>query len=225
MKRIAIFSVFLAALMMSGCLVSSIHPFYFNKDKVYDPSLVGSWIDSDSCIWIIEKNMTPEGLFSDKERSDSTYFIRYYEKSDACSYLQGTLFELNEERYVDFFPEPDADHFDTDMTQFHYVPVHTLARIRFDRDTMMLFWFGEEWLNKLFENNRIRIDHEKVTFSSAYQSNVLTAETEDLQKFILKYMNDETTAAQVENAFSQGEEPEEHAFVKLYPYEGSLPSN
>lgn len=226
MKRSAIIFVVLAALTMSGCLVTSLHPFYKMKDKVFDDALVGNWMDTDSSIWVIRPNMVSKGLFgNNNERPDSTYHVTYYEEKDSPSFLQGTLFELKGQRYVDFFPEPDGEHFLADMTAFHHVPVHTLARMRFKKDTLMLFWYGEEWLNDLFENNRVRIDHEKVQFSPHYESNILTAETADLQKFILKYMNDDKTIREIENAFARNNEADDHVFIKLFPYDGPIPGD
>ncbi|MDF1572739.1 MAG: hypothetical protein P1P82_14115 [Bacteroidales bacterium] len=224
MKRYAILLVTIAGLTLSGCLASSLHPFYKMKDKIFDKALVGNWIDTDSSLWVIRANTMSEGFMSNKpDRPDSTYSITYYESKDAVTYLQGTLFILNGQRYVDFFPSPDADHCSSDMTAFHHVPVHTLARMQFKQDTAMFFWFGEEWLNDLFENNRIRINHETVNASADYERHILTAETGDLQKFILKYMNDEKTTGEIENAFASGEETDAHVFLKLFPYDGPVP--
>lgn len=224
MKRYAILLVTIAGLTLSGCLVSSLHPFYKMKDKVFDRALVGNWIDTDSSLWVIRANTMSEGFMSNKpDRPDSTYSITYYESKDAVTYLQGTLFILNGQRYVDFFPSPDADHCSSDMTSFHHVPVHTLARMQFKKDTVMFFWFGEEWLSDLFENNRIRINHETVNANADYERHILTAETDDLQKFILKYMNDEKTTSEIESAFASGEETDAHVFLKLFPYDGPVP--
>lgn len=214
----------LMGITLSGCLVSSIHPFFKPGDKIFNPSLNGNWVDEDSCIWVIEPRITTKG-FMGESYQDSTYAITYYEDDGAIASLQGTLFELNGQHYVDFFPEPDKQHTSSEMASLHHVPVHTLARIHFSDDEVMLFWFGEEWLNKLFDENRIRIDHEKVTFTSHYESNILTAETEDLQKFIMKYMNDEKTSEEIEKAFAYQEETDEHVFLKLKPYNGTVPSN
>jgi hypothetical protein len=224
MKRITAFTVFLAALCMSSCLVTSLHPFYKAKDKIYDPFLEGTWIDSDSGIWIIEENKTTDH-FMGPERSDSTYMIQYFEEKGVASYMQGTLFELDGVRYLDFFPDPDKDHFSTDLTSFHHVPVHTLARVKTARDTMMFFWHSQEWLDNLLENNRIRIDHERVVYSTYYQTNLLTAETDELQKFIMKYMNDEKTEAAVEHAFFDSKENDAYVFIKLGRYNGPVPGN
>ena len=93
MKRILAYSVISGMLLMSSCLVSSLHPFFKQKDKVYEQAMVGSWIDSDSCIWVMDKNMISE-YFMGPEYPDSTYRITYYEEEDMIGLFFGTLFEL-----------------------------------------------------------------------------------------------------------------------------------
>ena len=223
-KIFSIFFVFIAGMVINGCLVRSLHPFYQLSDRIYDEAMIGNWIDEDSCIWIIRPHVTPEGLMSNKPvRMDSTYQIIYFDESDAGCYMQGTLFVLNGQRYVDFVPDPQEQHCTADMTFFHHVPVHTLARMHSSEGGLMFFWFGEEWLNELLENKRIRIDHEKVQLSAEYEGYLLTADTEELQKFIIKYMNDEDMNAEIEKSFATGKEAEDHVLLKLIPYEGPLP--
>ena len=223
MKKFTIVFVIIASITMSGCLVGSLHPFYKNSDKVYDERLNGNWFDDDSCIWVIKPNEASQG-FGSSSRKDSTFNIVYYEDTDSKAVLVGTLFELNGFKYVDFVPDPDEEHCMSELTEFHHFPLHTLARIDFKKDTMMLFWYGEEWLENLFEENKIRIKHETVAVSPDYNRHVLTASTEELQKFILKYANDEETTAQLEAAFNDGVDTEDHLFIKLYPYDGEVPN-
>lgn len=222
MKRFAILFVILACATMSGCLVSSLHPFYNHKDKIFDKQLIGNWMDGDSSIWVITANKSSSS-FMGPEVLDSTFSITYYE-DEQKSLLQGTMFELDGKRYVDFYPDPDEDHCMSDMTSFHHVPVHTLARIKIKDNRVMLFWFGEEWLNELFEENRIRIAHETVEIGPSYSRHVLTASTEELQKFIRKYANAEDITKDIDQAFATGKESnDDHAFVMLSPFDGVLP--
>lgn len=54
-------------------------------------------------------------------------------------------------------------------------------------------WLNEEWLAELFEQNKIRIQHEVVYDGEVKDDNkmyILTASTDELQKFILKYGSD-----------------------------------
>ncbi len=157
---------------------------------------------------------------------DSTYNIVYYEDDNAKAELIGTLFQLNGITYIDFVPDPDADHSSSEVTSWHHIPVHTLGRVKVNEDSILLYWYGDEWLNELFEQNRIRIKHETVE-SLDYDRHVLTASTDELQKFIKKYANDPKTAEEIEQIFARGytndDEEEYGAFLKLKPYFGPLP--
>jgi len=224
MKRSKLIILVLALTAMSSCLVSSLHPFYKEKDKKFDNDMLGTWIDEDSGIWTILPNMLTEG-FMEPEVHDSSYRITYYEDENSKSILTTTLFQLNGVNYVDFTPDPNEDHSTSDMATFHHVPVHTLARVQYCKDSILLYWFGDEWLNELFEQNRIRIKHETVS-GLLYDRQLLTASTDELQKFIKKYANDPKTAEEIEQIFSHGytEDQEEYGvFLKLKPYFGPLP--
>lgn len=227
MKKALVFLTILTMLAMSSCLVSSLHPFFKAKDKVYDPALLGSWMDGDSCIWTIERNMITEE-FMGPERADSSYRITYYEGEGMIGIFTGTLFKLKGNLYVDFYPDPDEEHHKSDFASMHHFPTHTLARIGMDGEGIMLYWYGEEWLTDLFEQNRIKIHHESVDISPGYSRHVLTAQTDELQKFITKYANSPKIGIDVEEVFArggtlEGETDDTGAFLKLKPYDGPLP--
>ncbi len=225
MRRTKLIILILALTAMSSCLVSSLHPFYKQKDKKFDTTMVGNWIDGDSCIWTILPNMVFDGLLEPKAH-DSSYVITYYEDEDKYAALTGTLFQLNDVDYVDFIPDPNEDHCTSDMTTYHHVPVHTLARVQYNKDSILIYWYGDEWLNELFEQNRIRIQHETVR-GLDYDRQLLTASTDELQKFIKKYANDPKTVEEIEQIFAKGytDGQEEYGvFLKLKPYKGPLPT-
>ncbi len=242
MRRSKLIILILALTAMSSCLVSSLHPFYKEKDKKFDTTMLGNWIDGDDCIWTIEPNTFNEIIwgenktdsihhvtytesFPGEEKMDGTYKIVYYEDENKKSILTTTLFQLNGVDYVDFTPDPNEDHSTSDMTAYHHVPVHTLARVQYCKDSILLYWYGEEWLQELFEENRIRIKHETVE-GFEYDRQLLTASTDELQKFIKKYANDPKTSEQIEKIFAKGytDGQEEYGiFLKLKPYNGPLP--
>jgi len=221
--KILVTATILAFAALSSCLVSSLHPFYKEKDKKYDATLMGTWIDGDNCIWNIQPNMVSTG-FMEPQVEDGSYKITYYEEEDRVSVLTTVLFQLNGLNYVDFMPDLNEDHFNADMTGFHHIPVHTLARVQYCQDSILLYWYGDEWLNELFEENRIRLKHETVEYHD-YDRQVLTASTDELQKFIKKYANDPKTNEEVEQLFAGGNDDEGTygIFLKLKPYLGPLP--
>ena len=90
MKRSFVIITIMVLASMTGCLVSSLHPFFKEKDKIYDPILTGTWIDGDSCIWTIELDRFLESV-PGLETNDSTYNITFYEDRDSPSELMGTL--------------------------------------------------------------------------------------------------------------------------------------
>lgn len=185
MKTKTILLFLLIALTLSGCLVKSIHPFYKEKDVIYDPALVGYWLDGDSSLWTVEQlKVSSVG----SERAVDSYKINYFEKKDEASEFEVHLFKLNGQTYVDFIPfEINVP----DMTAFHLLPTHSIAKIEMSRDSINLKWFNESWLAGLLENNKIRISHETIKGENDDDdSYVLTASTEELQKFIIKYGND-----------------------------------
>lgn len=224
MKHSKVIILVLALTAMSSCLVSSLHPFYKNEDRYYTEAMLGNWVDEDSSIWTIEPNMVPQGFMQPKE-PDGSYKITYYEEEDRISVLTATLFQLNGVDYVDFVPDLNEDHFDSDLTAYHHIPVHTLARVQYSGNAILLYWYGDEWLNELFEQNRIRIKHETVE-NHDYDRQVLTASTDELQKFIKKYANDPKTANEIETYFASGNADdggELGLFLKLKPFKGMVP--
>ena len=222
MKRSFIVIVFLALATLSGCLVSSLHPFFKQKDKVFEPELVGNWIDGDSCIWTIAANEYTD-YFMGPKKSDSTYHITYYEEPNKAGLFIGTLFRLKGVNYVDFYPEPNEEHCVNDFACWHHFPTHTLARIQHHADSIMLYWFAEELLTDLFDENRIRIKHETIELPEMTR-HILTASTNELQKFIKKYLTSSEASMDVESVFSKGTDDAVYGlFLKLKPYDGPLP--
>ena len=69
MKRTAIIFVLLACITMSGCLVSALHPFYTEKDKIFEKQFIGNWMDGDSCVWVINDNKNSSNGFRQKVHS------------------------------------------------------------------------------------------------------------------------------------------------------------
>jgi hypothetical protein len=219
MKKAIIFLLFAFLTLLSGCLVSSIHPFFRDKDIVFDPVMTGKWLDGDSSLWVIEPNMASEG-FMEPESPDQKYSITYFEEPDRSGKFIGTLFRINGVQYVDFYPDTDEDNCVTELTCWHHFPTHTLARVQFNSDSILLYWFGEEWLSDMLEENRIRIKHETVDLGNNYTRRVLTASTDELQKFIRKYANDPKTMEEINAIFARGytEDDEEYGmFLKLKP--------
>ena len=183
--------IFILGLLMSSCLVKSLHSYYKESDVIYKPELLGTFTDADGAVWEISRYSFSKG-FMEGDSIDNSYLVEMYEDSRHKSRFNVHLFKLDGVSYLDFAPiRPDRPEV---LTELHLVPTHSIARIEvISDDELIISWFDEEWLTKLFEENRVKIAHEVVTTTDVLQPTeyVLTAGTEELQKFIIKYGNTE----------------------------------
>jgi|WetSurMetagenome_2_1015567.scaffolds.fasta_scaffold00213_6 hypothetical protein len=184
MKPKSILLIIAIALLVSGCLVKSLHPFYKESDVIFDPSLLGTWLDNDSSKWVLEQSVLNK--FPGEHKPQNSYKITYYEK-DGPSEFEVHLFKLNSQLYVDFIPSNIKV---PELAGYHLIQTHTIAKVIIADNEINLKWFNETWLTSLFEKNKIRISHETITDQNGDDTYVLTASTEELQKFIVKYGND-----------------------------------
>jgi len=190
MKTKSIILTALLAFIMSSCLVKSLHPFYTEKDLVFKPELLGQWQGADSARWEIKQHMAFAGFMKD-EKPTNSYDIVLTEKKGTTKFL-AHLFSIGNQLYLDFYlPEMEGP----DLAMMHLILTHTLARVELAKDQITIKWYNEEWLVKLFNENRIRIAHERIPYDLDEKNPdnfqvVLTAPTADLQKFIVKYGND-----------------------------------
>lgn len=191
MKTKSIFLiVLLISIFLSGCIVKSLHPFYKDSDIEFRPELLGTWLDQDSGVWEFSELFYSE-TFMGKEQKDNSYkaVLRDPSGKDKDSWFIVTLFKIKNATYLDFEPYIE-DNIGDNMAALHFVPSHSVARVEFYSDgNFAFFWYDEEWLKELFEQNRVKISHEVIQQekSESMTAYVLTASTEELQKFLLKY--------------------------------------
>lgn len=177
--------------VLPGCLVISIHPFYTEGDVIYKPEWTGKWMDHDSNTWIISQHMQFTCLFK-PDQPGRSYEITTTDNKGTSVFI-AHLFQLGKEMYLDFYPENHEKG--NDLENFHFVPSHSLARVEFINGKIVIGWYNQEWLLSLFNQNKIRIAHERTPYDiddkdPDHNEVVLTASTTELQKFIMKYGND-----------------------------------
>jgi hypothetical protein len=155
-----------------------------------DEIILGTWYDKS-------QEITWEMLKLDED----TYGLILTEDS-VPALFHVHLLELAGYYFLDFYPEEfDIPHetgsnlFDLNMDMYgcvntvlsmHLLPVHTFARLDIHDDHLEIRRFDMEWLSNLFEENKIRIAHERT------EDNILlTASTNELQAFVSKYADDD----------------------------------
>lgn len=203
---VAIFTV-----LVSSCTVISFYPLYTEDVLINNDNILGKWVtvdefgpDSkgmDTLVWEITFNDEKlvnkyNALFErgeKKEPNKYTYSLFLYHSSspEVKTEFQLHLVDLNGETYIDFFPEEWNPQ--NMIIGFHLIGVHTFAKVKICDDEIVINWFDSEWFAKKLEDSKVRIKHERNSADI-----LLTAHPKELQKFVIKYSNDE-------NAFTDSE--------------------
>jgi hypothetical protein len=184
MRKSLIIILALTALCMQGCIVLSVHPFYKENNVVYNKSLEGEWTDQDNNHWRIHQNPFKPNSYE-----------MHVSKNGRNVALLGHLFKLGKDTYLDLTPSEDNSE-EVLVFDLHMIPTHSIAKVDQLTDSgVVIKWFNEEWLRKMFTRNMIRIPHELIVDESSKSADdgmyLLTASTEELQKFVEKYGNEE----------------------------------
>jgi len=161
--------VTLAALVLTSC-APSLHPFYTDKDIVFNDALLGAWVNEsgDKCMFTKSGDNHYDFLFVD----------------DGSSRFEARLIELGGVRFLDLYPKTQVKN--NDLCPVNFVPAHTLALLTISKDSISIAMMDVEWLKKLSDQNRLDLAHERLADAAI----VLTAPTRELQTFVMKHAHD-----------------------------------
>jgi hypothetical protein len=174
--RVLLLGVLLA---LGGCGLPSVYPFYTEKDVVFEPGLVGLWIDTKS---------DPGGeKVSFEKDGEKAYKISDMQATETNVY-SAHLFRLGNQLLMDCaLTSPEQE-----------IPAHLLLKVEQIRPTFRYTIFSEDWMNKLFEKQPNALRH-FINEDSGNKGIVLTADTAELQAFVQQY-------AASKEAFADGAE-------------------
>jgi len=161
------------ALALTGCIVTSVYPFYFEEDVAFEPALLGDWT----------KGQAPREEHWKFERAGETaYLLTYTTGSDKSSVMQARLFKLRGQSFLDLFASERSDD-----GLFPTIPSHLLLRVLQTGPTLSMNALNYDWLGKLLEKNPKAIRHHVVEVGRDKRL-VLTADTAELQRFLVKHL-------------------------------------
>ncbi len=177
--------------LMSSC-IASLHPIYDDDNLVHDPGLDGRWVSAEKNEAFLKPQHTNmkkdsavqfEFVTTQMKKDDDTfekslYVMKSFEEDTAEFYVH--MAEINEEKYLDFFIK--SFDFDNNMAEFCLYPVHAFCKMERTADTLKLLVFDVRYIQKLIRDRKIKMP---VEVNKGVL--LLTASTEELQKFLAKY--------------------------------------
>lgn len=193
MKKLLLVASLAVIVVLSGCL-SALHPLFTEKDLVFEPAILGTWkTGDDDGIYVFERGTAatfsrlPE---SSRHLAEKGYLLtlkdRHTGKEEAKYYA--FVVQLGKHLFLDYFPIETEDQKQYEgFYKTGFVPMHSFYRLQkgVNGKTITIGQFGNNYLQKLIDTKQIRIRHE-VKFDGSF---VITAPTEELQQYVIKYSN------------------------------------
>jgi len=179
-----IFVAFGIALAVTAC-APSLHPFFTEKDIVFNESLLGVWI----------KDSGEKCKFT--KAGDDHYELLYVDEEPM--WFEARLIDLGGATFLDLYPKLPSKHIDVDTGSF--VPAHTLARVAIGKDSISIAFMDGDWLKQLSDQNQLDLAHERLYLANeGFTSDmvVLTAPTQELRAFALKHADSKEAFGEAE---------------------------
>ncbi len=171
------------ACLMASCIYT-FHPLY-SEDKLTDLSaLEGSFqadgaVNEESEIW----------TFTRKAKGNYQLMISDGNKKGE---LDVHVVKLGGEYFMDILPEEFETEQIPEFVLWNLMSVYTIAKLEVSGNNLKMSFFDPSWLEEKLTSHKIRIAHEvrrQEGSSGDIEFILLTAETEELQKFVEKYAN------------------------------------
>ena len=177
MKTRHLIALAAAALLLGAC-IPSVHPFFTDKDVVFDTRLVGEWQSK-------EDSDEPES-WTFEQGENKAYKLTVREKKGKQGQFAARLFKLKNEHFLDLIPtECELDPNQADLVGASMFPGHLLLRVPQIEPELKLAYCDYEWLEKFLKAHPKALAHRRHD-----DSLLLTASTRELQRFVLKHLGD-----------------------------------
>lgn len=175
--------IFALAFFLASCFVTSIYPLYTEKDLTFVPELLGTWkAEDEENLYTFQQSgkNAYELIITGQESNKKSTGILDYEEAGR---YEAHLVKLGKFLFLDIYPQvPEMGEYGLD---FYLVPVHSFHKILIEKDVLRLVSLDYDWLEEMIKGNKINLAHVRVE-----DRIVLTASTAELQKFVLKYVED-----------------------------------
>jgi hypothetical protein len=173
MKKPILIVAATSTLLLTGCLVTSVYPFYTDKDIVSESGLAGKWASTNEETehWVFEKDATRA-------------FRLTYTTKTSTNIMSATPFRLGDNKFLDLMGDPETGS----ETQPPPIPSHFLLHLLRTSPSITMVPMDYDWLTQLLTNKPAAVRHHFIGEGDKRRL-VLTADTKELQAFVIKHIN------------------------------------
>ena len=180
---------YMLALLLGGCVpVMSLHPLHNEQTIVFEEKLLGTWIEepNDNSIWEF-KRFEKSGGFGEK-----AYNLLICDNENDKGSFAAHLVKLEDKLFLDVYPTEmpcdieDPNKVNWAYNTFFFVPAHTFIKVDTIEPDLTMRITDDEEMKKLLKEKPDAVKHQIIDDSGI----LLTAQTEELQKFVLEYADD-----------------------------------
>ena len=212
---------YLLAGVLAGCVpVMSLHPLFDKQHLVFDEKLLGTF-EADDVTWEFTRAEDPNAyqlIYTAVSKEDPNVLKGLFE---------ARLVNLDNHLFLDIFPKegPWGDEEELDRTKwplnaFFMRPLHTFIKVEISESKLKLRLTDDDNLKKLLKAEPNAVKHELVDGTP-----VLTASTQQLQSFVLKFAdsNQLFNAEKVMTRKTSGQAQDTNQPESLKPDVNSMP--
>lgn len=175
MKKRTLVTIAAAGILLAAC-IPSVHPYYTEKDMVFESKLIGEWQEKD-------KAEEPQ-IWKFEEGKEKAYNLTVTEKEGKRGEFEARLFKLKQDFFLDIVATDIGTNV-ADLISASLIPGHLLLRVPAIEPELKLAGFDFDWLDKYLKEHPKALAHHRES-----DRIVLTAETADLQNFVLKHLGE-----------------------------------
>ncbi len=174
----------LLSLLLSGCM-TSLYPLFTDADKIFDPALAGVWQDDKH-----------ENTFTIQWFPDGKLYFLHTEMKEQLvvpGEFNAGLGTIGKHRFLNIVPRRPKNIPANSFYGGHFLQTFSFWKVELDGDKLTLTPLSHEWLKAMLKEKKLDIK----TYQPEGGFITLTASTEELKAFVLKYADDKS-------AFSSG---------------------
>jgi hypothetical protein len=175
---------------LSGCVLS-LQPLFTDNEQIHDQALEGTWALEGTRQ--IKNNQNKTGTFDFRWFPDGkNYSLQTKLKDQGNGEFIAVLGNIGTNRFLQIVPKrPDNIH-PKSFYGGHFIQGFSFWKVQADTSKLTLASLNYEWIETMDREKKLDIKHEKQD-----KFIILTASTEELKAFILKYADDKSAFSDV----------------------------